>query len=247
MKKLLALLLALTLIFTFAACGDSKSGDGKDSDGDSIGGAGNTYETPLKISINQANNREFVAGYADKIELFNGFCKDELKAWEEFYMQTDYYKDFSADDEDDFYDMIEEMKAEFGDDYKYSYKITEKTELTDEDLEDYIESLEMEAFDCDTEIKRLERFDDEDWSDFAYDLGFGSDIDAAKEYKDILEDVRDAYESAEVEEGYELRVDFIISGSELEEDEVVSEIVYVLKINGKWVPDSATYGFVAFF
>ncbi len=243
MKKLLALLLALTLIFTFAACGDGKGG-GKDGDGDSTGSAGNTYETPIEIAVARLNATEYTSRYEELVDVYNGFCEDELKALIKLSKQTETYEENIEENESYFEEQLEETKSVYGSDFKYSYKITEKEKLDEDELEDYANILASTADEYDSVLEELDSFDEDyDWENWASSIGLDS-VEQAKEYRDILEDVCKKYKNAKVEEGYNIEVDLILSGSELEEDDVDANTVTVLKIDGRWVPDNVVYGFM---
>ena len=244
MKKLLALLLAVTLIFTFAACGDSKGGDGKDSDGDSIGGAGNTYKTPVETEIELMNTRKFVSEFDVLAARYNEFCEDEIKALAKLMEKSEDYEDDLEKSKEYFEEYTEEQKDEYGSNYKYSFKVIEKEKLDDKDLREYKDALDLTADRYKDWLETYAEYTSDDWKDMADRMGFDGDKSLAKKYVDILKDVREKYKKAVITEGYELEVELTLKGSELDEPETEDSTIVVLKVDGHWVMTSVLYGFM---
>ena len=238
MKKLLALLLALTLIFTFAACGDSKGG-GKGGDSSS-----NTYETPIENIIEAKGSKEFMDNFDLYLARYNGFCEEEIKALKKLLPQVDGYEETLEYRKASFAEQVAEMEEEYGSNYKYSYKILEKTALTEEKLDGLRDDVKNTADRYMEILDSTEDFDNDDWEDFADDLGFNGDKKLAKEFIDILDAACKKYKNAEIEEGYSVEVEITLSGSKLEEDEVTVDSYDVIKIDGRWASYTAVNGFI---
>lgn len=253
MKKLLALLLALMLLLTFAACGtkddeddnkkdkestsdsakddgdkDNDKDDDKDDDkeDDKEDSKSNTYETPFQLAVTFRNSKTF--SESGNLAILNGFCEDEMNKLMKAVGGT--YT------EEDFYDVIDNYKSEYGEDYKFSYEITDKTKLDKDDIEAYQDEFRTCAADATEYIDAIADFDDEDWEALAE--VFELDVAASKKAVNIIKDIQAILEDCKVTEGYNVNFSFIASGSNLEEDEVNENEVDVIKINGRWVAAS---------
>lgn len=117
MKKLLALLLSLVMVMClFAAC------DSDDDDGDGKGSASGSYEDPVERALK-----------AICLQVTEQDCKDmfpeeywEENDFDEYWENTESRMDASRD----------AMEEQIGKNAKYSYEITEKTELDEDELEE---------------------------------------------------------------------------------------------------------------
>ncbi len=239
MKKLLALLLALTLIFTFAACGDGKGGGKDDDKGGSIGNVtSNTYETPVEVLEMIANQKEYYDLFDAYIKLLNGFCTEETEEFLEFVSQTKNYKAKIDENKENIEKEIEENIDKYGDDFKYTYTIIDKEEIDESDLEGWANSFSTLANRYDDIIDKFKEADEEKWEELADELEISTN--QAKSLISIMESLRDRFEEVDVTEGYTLRVEISVDGSELDEPEIKEQEIVVVKANGRWIYPTAT-------
>lgn len=139
MKKLLALLLALVMVLSFAACGS------EDDDDDS-----RSSRRSRKDKTSQEDPQEPVsAGYEAAIKrivnvMSCDISKNELK---KMFPQEcwDYFEEEEDMTLDDCYDMIseslkeqkEDLEDEFGKDFEVSYKILGKNDVPEDEMDEF--------------------------------------------------------------------------------------------------------------
>ena len=231
MKKLLALLLAMVMVLSLAACGDNDN----DKDNKSEGSQKNTYETPLELTMKEANEKDASKVMERRIAILNGLCEEEYKAMLEILKKSEDYNEEEI--EERYEEQIEEMKDEFGSDYKYAYKIEEKETLDKDELKDLQDDLKdfknlLEEF-----LERTKDLDSSDWGDLADEMGLS--VSDAKDVVSVLEDVCKVMDEAKVTEGYRLSVTVTVKGSNLEEPKEETSTICVYKIGGRWIAENA--------
>ncbi len=221
MKKLLALLLMLALVLTmFVACDkkdnddDEKDGDEKTSEteGDKKPAKKDTEETPLKLVIDMMNSKTAEEMYEGYYNMLNGFAKKEVDALLKKAEKAN--PEFMEDILQNMEYSLEAREDEYGSSYKASYKLNEKTELEEEDLESYKSNLENIA---------------ETFESMA--------ADAPEEYKDVADaaqDLADALKNAKVTKGYTLSLTLT------QNDESEEETLDVYLVDGIWIAEAST-------
>ena len=228
MKKLLALLLAMVMVLSLAACGD-------DSGSSSKGSSKKDYEKPLELMMDQANTKKASEMQAAGIKVLNGLCESEYKDMVKLMQKSEDY------DEDDVLERYEEridaLKDEYGSDYKFSYKIEEKEELEEDDLKDVKNTIKDNAKQLKSVIDEMEEFDSDEWEYLGEELGLTKSD--TKKILDIMKSVFEEMKNVEVTEGYELTVTITTTGSELDEPEEDEETICVYKVNGIWVSEES--------
>lgn len=201
--------------------------------------ATNNYKTPIRTMQKYANTKKYYDSYDEQFDLLNGFCEKESKKLVDLMKDSEAYDEDSIEDaKDDFKDYIQDLKDEYGKNYKYTYKVIDKEKLDKDELKEYRDDLRDEAEALETQIENSKDFDSDDWEDIADSMGFDGNKSKAKKYYSILKDVRKVYKSAKVTAGYDLTVEVTLTGSELDEPETYEIDVTVLKVNGRWVPDT---------
>lgn len=198
---------------------------------------GNSYKSPVKLAEKSANQKTYVAQDKQILKQLNGLCTGDVRAILNIRKKADDYKDSLADDKESFKDTIEDMKEEYGNNYKYTYKIEDKEKLEKEDLREVRDSLDA-AYD---QIKKLEKetkdWDSDDWEDLAEELGISKNN--AKKLLKNCKKLAKKLSSAKVTAGYELEITRTLKGSELDEPEETEITMTVYKVNGRWVSYSA--------
>ena len=121
MKKLLALLLALAMVFALVAC-EGGGGSSKDDDEKSSG----NYETPLKLEMEYRNADTYKKSMDGRIGILNGLCEKEIEG---------IYELLGAEGaEESFEYQLENLEEEYGEDWEFSYELNDKEEIDEEDL-----------------------------------------------------------------------------------------------------------------
>lgn len=196
-----------------------------------FGGGANKYTTPLDIEMEQLNAQTYKAYKSASLKVSNGLFDSELK---------DAYNLMIEDEdelEDEYKDKVEDLKDEYGKNYKFYYEIEDKEKIEKDDLKDLQEEIR------DSAEEALEEIADTDVEDIADMMGLSKSD--AKKYVSITEKVMKTMKSAKISDGYELEVVVYVDGKELDEpEEYRSYTVSVYKINGRWVTEDA---FNAFF
>lgn len=259
MKKLLALLLALALMLTFVACGNDKDDDDdkddskpttsdsgdkdtdkdddkdtdKDEDKDS-----NTFQTPIDVTVEYLNKKtayDLLDAYRAQL---NGFCEDEADDLFAFMEKVSVFSSMMEEGEELLKEEIADKKAEYGDDYKYSYKVLEKEAFDADTLEEWNDDLKDLVDAYDAIIASSKEAPDEDWEEAMTELGLDS-VDEVKELFEVMEDISKAFKKAEITEGYTVVIETSVTGSELDEPEIDEQEVEVFKIDGRWIMPNA--------
>lgn len=197
----------------------------------------NTPEAPVKAMVEQSNTKK-ISNYGDyMVKSLNGFAKDEVMKIYNIRMKSEDFEDRINENIDSYDEYVEDMKDEYGDNYKYSYKVEEKEELEKEDLRDFKDQIKKYAETLKEAIDRTDDFDSDDWEEFAehYDLSKSEAKDLVKAWEALRNELKDI----KVTEGYELTVTVTLDGSELDEPEEEEETVRVYKVNGRWISSQA--------
>lgn len=205
-----------------------------------VGALTNNYKTPIKTMEKYANTKKYYATTDMTVELLNGFCEKETKALMKLYADSEDYEDSLEDAKDLFEDHVEEMKDNYGKNYKYSYKVIDKEKLDKDEIRDFRDTLRDRADSLETIIEQTEDYDSDDWEDMADNMGFDGSKSKAKAVISAMKDIRKVYKSAKVSAGYRLTVVVELTGSELDEPEENEREITVYKVNGRWITEDST-------
>jgi predicted transcriptional regulator len=192
----------------------------------------------------QANNKKFSAMFDNSTAVLNGFLEKEVNSVLKIMKKSDGYEDMMEDQKDYFEDHLEDMEDEYGKNFKYTYKIVDKDELEKDDLRDFRDELRSIADDIEWLEDEVDDFDSDDWEDMADELEI-SKGDAKDLVNEIL-DMGKVCKKAKVTAGYELTVEILLDGSELDEPEESEMTVYVYKVDGRWVAYEGLYALESF-
>lgn len=188
----------------------------------------NTYKTPLDRYMDYMNSRSYSLN--EEIAVFNGFAEAEFKLFE---LCNRISKDYWKEREDDFADDVKSRKATYGNNYKYSYDILDKDKLNRKELDEFKNYLQYYAVILKTIIEYTADFDSKDWENFADSSNLF--VFQAKLYVLATNALYQELKDAEITEGYEIKSNFIIDGSNLDEPKEQEKTMFVYKIDGRWV------------
>lgn len=202
-------------------------------------GGGNSYKTPVELMEKQLNVKTYKKAMDLRIEYLNGFCESEMKAIFKIMTSSDEYKDSLEDIEELFEEGIEEKKDEYGKNYKYTIKITDKDKLSSEELRDFKKEIKGMGDDLEKMVEETDDFDSDDWEDMA-DMMDISKSQAKKLIKNY-EKIAKKCSKVKVTAGYELEIVRSLKGKEIDdpEDYEHESTVKVYKVNGRWVTEDA--------
>ena len=196
----------------------------------------NTKSTPLSNVMKVANAKKFDTVLSKAPDIMNGFCESEIRNIIKIAKKSDLYKDNKEDIDDAFAEYVDGMKENFGDNYKISYKITDKEKMDKDDCEDIQDSMKEMGKLITKAAKEVNKLDDDIWEELEDQTGLKE-----KELKNIVKEVEsigNKMKKAKVTAGYELEVTVIIKGSELEDEPIEEEMtINVIKVNGRWIID----------
>ena len=198
----------------------------------------NNYETPLKLVEDFLNDRTHKDPIKDMTKLLNGLCVDEVNAIIKVLEKSEQYEDFEDRGKEQFELIVENFEEQFGDDYKFSYKIEEKEKLDKDDCDDYEDKIKDVAKLFNQALKEFDDYDSDDWKEMADQLGT-SRADA-KKLVEKMRDLQKELKNVKVSAGYELVLNFMISGNQLDETNEQELSICVYKINGRWFLDIIT-------
>lgn len=190
----------------------------------------NTYKTPVKAMQNIANNKKASATFNKRAAALNGFCEKEYKQLINIIKKSDDYEDSLEYWEEN----IEENKDELGNNYKYTYKVTDKDKLDKDELKAMQKNLRSSGRSMADASDDMDSDDYEELADAA-----GIKKSQAKKFVKIAEKIGKKLKNAKVTAGYTLTVEVNLSGSEVEDFEPYEMEIEVYKINGRWVSMNA--------
>lgn len=133
---------------------------------------------------------------------------------------------------------IENTMDKYGDDFKVTYKLLDKTQLKKSELRNYKKQIRNVFSYLESEMDETKDYDSDDWEDLADELEMTKA--QAKNLVAAIKQLADDVSHVEVTDGYELELTRIVTGSELDEPEEDDVTIVVLKINGKWVSSTMT-------
>lgn len=194
---------------------------------------GNTYKTPLKIEVELMNSRKCISPIKSSIKMLNGFAKNEFSEMFEIINKTEFYEEELEDYEEYYLEYIENLEDEYGENFRFSFKITDKEKLEKEELRDFRNELREVADEIEEIIDEIDYYDSDDWEEIADD--FGTSKTEAKKLVKTFEKIGKKYKEAKVTAGYKLDILLIIKGRELDEPEEMEIQGEVYKVNGRWV------------
>lgn len=192
---------------------------------------GNTYKTPIQAAEKLVNTKSVEKILDRAPTLLNGFGDGEAKKLIKIIKKSDQFGDTLEDAEDAYEELVQNLKDEYGNNYKIKLKIDEKEKLEKEDTKEFRDQL-RDVSDFEEQLKDM---DPDDYEDMADELGISK-----SQAKDMVKQLRSfckMCKTAKVTAGYELSVIVSITGSELEEPEEQDMTVRVFKVDGRWVPD----------
>ncbi len=192
----------------------------------------NTYKTPISLYMNYINDRTHKDPNKDELKLNNGLCYDELNAIYKIMKKSDDYEDELEYAQESWEDLVASLEEQFGDNYKFSYKIEEKEKLDKDDCKDYQDKIRSYGKSMDNSLDEYDDFDSDEWADMADDMGLSRAN--AKKYVKQMKNICKELRKAKVTAGYELDIIIKVKGSELDEPAELEWTVCVYKINGRW-------------
>ena len=215
------------MVLSLVACGNGEKSGSKDSNKNSDK---NTYETPMDLLMDQLNAKNVDQYIENEYRCFNDLCEKEYRDLDEIFDDIEDYKEEIEDD-------IETLKYECGNDYKYSYKIEDKEEIDEYDLEEMQDEIKYVAEYVYTKVEIMKEFD---WDSLADELEIS--VEGAKKLVGVMEDVYQKLKNVKVTEGYELTVTLILNGGKMEVPEEWEMTICVYKVNGRWVSEETISG-----
>ena len=199
----------------------------------------NTKKTPLQIEKKYMNKKRGYNPLTAQAEMLNGFTEKEWKQIYKIMSKSDEYADYIDEFKENHADNVEDMKDEYGRNYKYTYKITDSEKLEKEDLRAFRKQIRSAAKSLDSFIEETEDYDFDDWSDAADETGLSRK--QLKKVVKLLKKIEKKWSKAKVTKGYELEVTVKLTGKELDEPEEHETTVRVYKVNGRWISEDALY------
>lgn len=201
--------------------------------------ATNNYMTPvrnLEKLMNQSNVN------MDKLVLksFKSLGAENSKSLLKALSKSDGFQVWMELTEEGFEMERESSLDTYGENYKISYKLEDKSELKKSELRDYKKDLRSMCECAEDLVESTRNYDSYDWEDLADELELtkSQTKNLVAELKVLVEEVS----HLDVTAGYELELVTTITGDELDEPEEGSETIWVLKVNGKWITSSDLIG-----
>ena len=142
MKKLLCLCLSLLLVLSFAACDSEDDDDDRRSSKKSNSSASADYESAFELLV------KYIDGTLKESELKKMLPEDE---WNYIAKENDQNVDELCEEK---YEALEEkwagMVEQYGDGYRVEYKVISKTDIDEEEFEEFKNSMEYCGLDADS-------------------------------------------------------------------------------------------------
>lgn len=197
----------------------------------------NNYKTPVKIMEDMANTKK-ITDYIEYItQPLNGFAEKEVCAIFDIMLKSDEAEESFENIADNYNESIDDMEEEYGSNYKYTYKIEDKEKLDKDELKEFKEEIKDLADGINEILEETEDYDSDDWEEMAEEIGLSKS--QCKDLVDAFKDLKKALKNPKVEEGYALTVHVTLTGSEVDEPDEDEIEVYVYKVDGRWISESA--------
>ena len=194
----------------------------------------NTYKTPVKTLEQLENTKKVIAPYDIYAKQLNGFCESEFKAMIKIAKKAEDYEEELEDYEENFKENLEKKKEDYGDNFKVTYKITDKEEIDKDDLKEFKNNVHEKGKSV---INYIDELDSDEYEEIADEMGLTKA--QVKDMAKQMEKIGKKLKSAKVTEGYTLTIEVTTTGSELDEP-IEEEIeLKVYKIDGRWVSSTA--------
>ncbi len=202
-------------------------------------GGGNSYKTPIKVMEDRLNARSYSKYEKAQFDIYNGFCESEIKAIYKIYKSSDEYEDYLDEAKEYYEESIEDKEDEYGKNYKYTIKITDKDKLSSEELREFKKQIKEAGDDLEDELEEMKDYDSDDWEEMADEMGISKS--QAKKVVKYMEKIAKKYSKVKVTAGYELECVRTLKGKEIDdpEDYEYEFTVKVYKVNGRWITSSA--------
>lgn len=190
----------------------------------------NTYKTPIKLLQAVQNNKKASAQMNKETAQYNGLCEKEFKQIANILKKSETYDDVVAGYEE----TIEYRKENYGDNYKYKYKIEDKEKLDKDELKDIQKEIRSAGK---SYYNAYSDLDSDDYESIAESLDITKA--QAKKLASLYKSIGKTLKTAKVTKGYKLTVTRTLTGSELDEPIETELEIYVYKVNGRWISDDA--------
>ena len=207
-KSLIALVLVAGTLLSLGGCSLKKKTE--------------PYEKPLRAFEAMLNNPD--ATWHDAVKsTVGGFCSDELTQLAELLIQTG-----DTTDERMTENLIGKYREVYGYECTFRFGVEEAEAMDEKTLQHYRDKLQEDALFFEQNLDDLMREGAIDWES-------GQPLESTAEMEQVYTTLRDRFTSAEITEGYVLKVLVTISGGDLKEAEASEDTINVLCIDGVWV------------
>ena len=180
------------------------------------------YEAPVRAFEALLNNPE--ATWHDAVQsVVGGFCSDELTQLAELLIQTG-----DTTDERMTENLIGRYRDVYGYDCTFRFVIESAEPMDDATLKHYRDKLQEDAVFFEENLAELQR-------DGAIDWESGQPLESTTEMEQVYTTLHDRFTSAEVSEGYVIKLNVTVSGGDLKQPETSEDTMNVLCIDGVWV------------
>ena len=204
----IALLLAAVLLLSLSACTAKPEPQ--------------PYEAPVRAFEALLNNAD--AAWPDAVEAAVGdFCAEELTSLAKLMIQTG-----DTTDERMTENLIGRYREVYGYDCTFRFVIESAEPMDDATLKHYRDKLQEDAAFFEENLAELQR-------DGAIDWESGQPLESTTEMEQVYTTLHDRFTSAEVSEGYVIKLNVTVSGGDLKQPETSEDTMNVLCIDGVWV------------
>lgn len=190
---------------------------------------GGSYKTPLDKAVSLVNKKETnLDAYASAI--LPKFAKKAYQNGMGILAEYDEFEDMLDMVKDSFEYIFDEAEYEVGSNWKYSYKITSKERMDEEELK-YVKKNYKDLRD---DLKDMDSYIDKDgyyYDDLKDEIG----ADNMKKLQKLVQDLETDLRKIKITDGYYLEGELTLKGSD--DKEVTDFNIRVIKINGKWTFD----------
>lgn len=180
---------------------------------------GNSYKSAVNKYQKLLNGK--AGNYGQVIDLStNGYAAKEIKSLYKLMVK------YEIVDDEEFDDLLDDLKDDADENGKYKIVIDEKEKLEKDDLKDYRDILHSAGKSLVSKAKDITS-DSDELEDFADDYDISKS--EAKKVVAAVDKLGEKLKDAKVQKGYKLECTIIRDGDEEEEE------ITVIKVNGKWV------------
>jgi len=224
----LALALSVVLLLSALGCGKKKGTAAGDA---SSAVTEREYAAALNLYLDVKNARSLAEKTKAEDQLTNGLLSGVIQ---EYYRILCCSASYLTEKTRECDQSVNENKDAYGEDYRFSCGVVTEEKADKAAVDAFQKELDLMLEGMQFSLEAMDGFDEAKWEEVG-EIWKMSAQDA-KAFRNVVEMAYAKLKTLQVTEGYWLDVRILATGSKLsEQKQVVSEEIYVYKVNGQWI------------